>query len=151
MTKIRPAIAADVAAIEAVVRAAYHPYIARLGKPPGPMLDDYRALVAAGRCRVAEAGGAIAAVLVLLPAPDHLLLDNVAVAPAHQGQGIGRALIAVAEAEARRAGLAELRLYTNVLMTENIALYRRLGFVETHRGEQAGYARVFMSKRLAPT
>lgn len=33
-------------------------------------------------------------------------------------------------------------------MIENIALYGRAGFIETGRGEQNGYARVFMVKRL---
>jgi hypothetical protein len=33
-------------------------------------------------------------------------------------------------------------------MIENQALYARLGFAETGRGEQAGFARVFMRKRL---
>jgi hypothetical protein len=33
-------------------------------------------------------------------------------------------------------------------MTENIAMYPRLGYRETGRGEQAGYARVFFAKRL---
>jgi ribosomal protein S18 acetylase RimI-like enzyme len=85
---------------------------------------------------------------VLLPKVDHLLLDNVAVMPEQQGQGVGRRLIAFAEQEARRLGFAELRLYTQATMTENIALYRRLGFVETDRGQQAGYDRVFMTKDL---
>ncbi len=147
-SSIRAATAADVAAIEAVVDAAYRPYVAVIGKPPGPMLDDYGALVAAGRVQVADRDGAVVGVLVLLPEPDHLLLDNVAVLSAAQGLGVGRALVAHAEAEARRAGLPELRLYTHVLMTRNIALYQRLGFVETHRAEQAGYSRVFMAKRV---
>jgi hypothetical protein len=33
-------------------------------------------------------------------------------------------------------------------MTENLALYSRLGYVETHRGEEKGYSRVYMEKRL---
>ena len=33
-------------------------------------------------------------------------------------------------------------------MTENIALYARLGFEETGRGHEAGYDRVFMRKRI---
>jgi hypothetical protein len=53
-----------------------------------------------------------------------------------------------ADDEARRRGFAELRLYTHVLMTENIARYLRLGWRETHRATQAGYERVFMTKRL---
>ena len=77
-----------------------------------------------------------------------VLLDNIAVRPDRQGSGIGRRLMAFAESEARRLGHAELRLYTHVAMTENIALYTRLGFVETGRGHQAGYDRVFMRKQL---
>src|SRR5207248_3702868 len=119
-------------------------------KPPGPMLDDYAALIAAGAVSVLEeADGVIAALIVLLPRPDHLLLDNIAVRPDRQGRGLGRRLVDFAESEARRLGYAELRLYTHATMTENIALYKRLGFEETGRGEQAGYDRVFMAKRLA--
>lgn len=136
-------------AVETIVRDAYAHYIARIGKPPGPMLDDYAALIADGAVSVLdEPGGAIAAIIVLLPKPDHLLLDNIAVRNDRQGQGLGRRLIAFAEAEARRFGYDELRLYTHVMMTENIALYTRLGFAETGRGADAGYERVFMTKRL---
>jgi ribosomal protein S18 acetylase RimI-like enzyme len=147
---IRLATAADRDTIEAIVREAYSIYIERIGKPPGPMLDDYAALIAAGAVSVlAELDGALAAIIVLLPKPDHLLLDNIAVRRDRQGQGLGRRLIAFAEAEARRCGFDEIRLYTHATMTENIALYTRLGFVETGRGHDAGYDRVFMTKRLA--
>ena len=145
---IRPARLEDKDAVEAIVRAAYSVYLARMDKPPGPMLDDYAALIAAGSVSVADEAGETAAILVLLPKPDHLLLDNVAVRPDRQGTGLGRQLIAFAEAEARRLGFSEIRLYTHETMVENIALYRRLGFVETGRGRQAGYDRVFMSKPL---
>jgi hypothetical protein len=33
-------------------------------------------------------------------------------------------------------------------MTENIALYTRIGFVETHRISEKGYDRVYMTKQL---
>ena len=135
---IRRAQAPDRAAIEAIVAAAYAVYVERIGRKPGPMLDDYRRLIAHG------------AVSVLLPKADHLLLDNIAGRPERQGSGLGRRLIEFAEDEARRLGLAELRLYTHVRMTENIALYERLGFEETGRGNVAGYDRVFMRKRLSP-
>ena len=147
---IRRARAEDRAAVEAIVHAAYAIYIDRIGKPPGPMLDDYARLIADGLVSVLEdAHRTIAAIIVLVPHPAHLLLDNIAVRPDRQGQGFGRQLIAFAEAEARRLGFTELRLYTHEKMTENIALYKRLGFVETGRGHQAGYDRVFMTKRLA--
>lgn len=149
MAVIRHSQPEDRAAVEAIVRDAYSIYIPRIGKPPGPMLDDYEKLIADGVVNVlVEDDGGIAAIIVLLAKPDHLLLDNIAVSPNHQGQGFGRQLIGFAEAEARRLGFAELRLYTHERMTENIALYRRLGFVETGRGHEAGYDRVFMTKPL---
>ncbi|HET6184365.1 MAG TPA: GNAT family N-acetyltransferase [Acetobacteraceae bacterium] len=147
-TRIRPASAADVPAMEGLVAAAYGNYVPRIGKPPGPMLDDYAAHVRNHRAWVIERAAALAGLIVLIAEEDHLLLDNVAVDPACQGQGIGRALLAFAEAEARRRGYAELRLYTHAAMTENRAMYAALGWEETGRGEQAGYQRVFFRKRL---
>jgi len=149
---LRPAEPEDRLAVEAIVEAAYSPYVERIGKPPGPMLDDYAKLIAAGAVSVLDdPDGAIAALIVLLPKPDHLLLDNIAVRPDRQGRGLGRLLVAFAESEARRLGYSELLLYTHATMTENIALYTGLGFRETGRGREVGYDRVFMAKRLGST
>ncbi len=145
--QIRPADAADLPAVQRIVNDAYTKYIARIGKPPGPMNDDYAALIRAHQVWVM--GEPTAGAIVLLPEPDHLLLDNVAVDPTAQGQGIGRALIAFAETEARRRGFSELRLYTHETMVENIALYARTGWTETGRAEQNGFARVFFRKPVA--
>ena len=144
---IRSATPTDLREIEAVVRAAYSPYVARIGKEPGPMLDDYASLVDQGRVHVLDDGG-VAGVLVLIPEREAMLLDNVAVRPEAQGKGYGRRLLAFAEDEARRHGLSRVRLYTHVLMVENLGLYSSLGYVETHRGEQNGYACAFMEKSL---
>lgn len=111
------------------------------------MLDDYASLIGQGLVHVLDDGGVIG-VVVLVPEPEAMLLDNVAVDPAAQGKGYGRLLLTFAEQEARRQGFGVIRLYTNVLMTENLALYPRLGYVETHRGEEKGYSRVYMEKRL---
>jgi GNAT superfamily N-acetyltransferase len=146
---LRKARPEDRAAVEAIVDAAYSIYLERIGKPPGPMLDDYSRLIEAGRVSVLEeSAGALAAIIVLVPKADHLLLDNIAVRPDRQGRGLGRRLVAFAEREARRLGHAELRLYTHVTMTENIALYAHFGFAETGRGREAGYDRVFMTKPI---
>lgn len=144
--QIRPADATDLPAVQRIVNDAYTKYIARIGKPPGPMNDDYAALIRAHQVWVI--GAPIVGAIVLLPEADHLLLDNVAVDPAAQGLGIGRALITFAEAEARRRGFGELRLYTHETMVENIALYARTGWAETGRAEQNGFARVFFRKPL---
>jgi GNAT superfamily N-acetyltransferase len=97
---------------------------------------------------VAEADGAVAGLIVLLPAQEYLLLDNIAVDPDRQGRGVGRALLGFADREAVRRGFAELRLYTHETMVENMAMYAALGWQETGRGEQAGYRRVFFAKRV---
>ena len=67
--RIRAATAADVPAIAEIVDQAYRHYIARMGKPPGPMLDDYAAHVSEGAVWVLEEGTAVVAIIVLLPAP----------------------------------------------------------------------------------
>jgi ribosomal protein S18 acetylase RimI-like enzyme len=146
--RIRAATAADVPAIAEIVDQAYRHYIARIGKPPGPMLDDYAARVSQGAVWVLEEGAAVAAIIVLLPAPNYLLLDNIAVSPAHQGLGLGRRLLAFAEDEALRRGYREIRLYTHQTMVENQRLYASIGYEETGRGTEAGYNRVFMRKQL---
>ena len=146
--RIRAATAADASVIGQIVEQAYRHYIPRIGKPPGPMLDDHSARVSEGAVWVIEEGSTIAGVVVLLPRPDYLLLDNIAVAPARQGSGLGRRLLAFAEAEAVRRGYSEIRLYTHQTMTENQRLYAAIGYEETGRGTEAGYERVFMRKRL---
>ncbi|HYZ21397.1 MAG TPA: GNAT family N-acetyltransferase, partial [Rhodopila sp.] len=92
----------------------------------------------------------LSGLIVLIPKPDHLLLDNIAVDPARHSRGIGRALLRFAESEAARRGYTELRLYTHEKMTENLAMYPALGWQETGRAEQDGYHRVFFRKTAAP-
>jgi hypothetical protein len=48
-----------------------------------------------------------------------------------------------------RRGLPALRLLTNVAMTENLAIYRHIGFVETHRGVHNGYHRAYLRLDLS--
>lgn len=77
-----------------------------------------------------------------------MLLDNVAVSPEAQGRGYGRKLLEFAEQSAADAGYDSISLYTNEAMVENIALYSRIGFIETHRAEEKGLRRIYMSKSL---
>jgi len=134
--------------LAAIVEAAYAPWVPIVGRRPFPMQDDYAARIAAGQAWVLEADGAIAGLVVIEAEADHLMLDNVAVDPRRAGQGLGRVLLDFVEAEAGRRGLPEVRLYTNVLMVRNIALYARRGYRETERRQEAGFARVFMTKRV---
>jgi len=145
---VRPATSADAAAVAACVDEAYAPYVARMGTRPGPMLDDYAETIACHQVSVVEIAGRVVGVLVLVVTDEGLLLDNVAVAPEFQGGGIGRALLEVAESEAVRQGYPELVLYTHELMTENLAMYRALGYTEYARRVEKGFPRVYLRKRL---
>ena len=145
---LRRAHSADAAAAAACVRAAYARWVPIIGREPAPMTQDYAALVAQGRTFVAEVDGKIAGVLVLEVNGESFVLDNVAVAPAFAGRGIGQALLRLAEHEARRAGFRSIELYTNELMQDNLERYRRIGYVETARREEHGFRRVFMRKPL---
>ena len=148
MTIVRTATAADVPALRAVAEAAYRGYPARIGRPPAPMTADYAAAVAGGHTWVAARDGAVVGLLVLVPRPGHLLLENVAVLPAEQGRGTGSRLLELAEEQARQQGLPEIRRYANEAMTENIRHYGRRGYTETHRARDEGFAQVFFRKTL---
>ena len=146
---IRLARGDEAALLAALVETAYARWVPIVGGRPLPMDDDYSARVADGEAWVAERDGSIAGLVVLEESDGFLLLDNVAVAAAHEGTGLGRALIAFAEAEALRRGYSEIRLYTNAKMLRNIALYERLGYRQTGREEiRPGFVRVWMGKRL---
>jgi GNAT superfamily N-acetyltransferase len=146
--KIRPAQAGEAPLVAALVLAAYAPWVPILNQRPGPMSDDYAARIAAGEAWVLEEAGALRGLLVLEDHPDHLMLDNIAVDPSRKGQGDGRVLLDFAEAEARRRGLLEIRLYTHQGMAANIAIYAKRGYVETGRRVEKGLPRVFMAKRV---
>lgn len=148
---IRLARPEDTATVAAIVHAAYVGYQTSIGTTPGPMLDDYSDLVARKLVHVLEENGEIVGLVVLIPEERAMLLDNVAVHPAAQGRKLGSRLIAFAERQARAEGYDSIRLYTQEAMTENRARYAHLGFVETHRAEEKGLKRVYMTKRLSPT
>ncbi|MFC3944495.1 GNAT family N-acetyltransferase [Pseudomonas gingeri NCPPB 3146 = LMG 5327] len=147
---MRLAEARDLPRVEAIVDAAYRIYIPRMGREPGPMLEDYAAVLQAGHLFVLEVSGQVAGILVLIREQGVMLLDNVALAPEYQGRGLGRVLMAFAEQAALDAGCPAIRLYTNEAMSENLVLYARLGYVETHRAADSGFQRVYMTKNLKP-
>ena len=146
---IRKAHAAEVGLVREVVVLAYQRYVAVIGTEPGPMLDDYAVRIAAGQVWVLQDADGIAGVLVLEDGPDRFLLDNIAIRPERQGRGFGRLLLDFSEAEAARRGWDTVTLYTNALMTENIAIYAARGYVERERRTEKGFDRVYMEKQLA--
>jgi ribosomal protein S18 acetylase RimI-like enzyme len=141
---IRAATADDAARMRAIALAAYAKYVPRIGREPSPMVADYEAEVAANRAVVIEAAGSVQGYMIAWPESDAYFIDNIGVDPACQGGGLGRRLIDHAVSQADHLGLPALRLYTNALMSENLAMYAHIGFVETHRALEKGFHRVYL-------
>jgi ribosomal protein S18 acetylase RimI-like enzyme len=145
---LRQAAASDAAAVRALVRAAYAKWVPLIGREPKPMGADYEKAVVEHRVDLAYLGAELAALIETISASDHLLIENVAVAPAFQGRGLGRLLMAHAERLAATQGQAEMRLYTNKLFAENVRFYLALGYRIDREEESALGVTVYMSKPL---
>ena len=112
------------------------------------MTDDYAEVVRRYRVTVAERGGEIIGLIVLGVGDEGFCIDNVAVDPSHQGSGVGRALLEHAELVARRAGFDSIYLYTHEGMTENMALYSRMGYVEYARRAHGAARLAYLRKQV---
>ncbi|MDP1749787.1 MAG: GNAT family N-acetyltransferase [Reyranella sp.] len=146
---LRQAGPADAASVRALTRAAYAKWVPVIGREPKPMGADYEAAVRHHRVDLAEIGGELAALIETIAKPDHLLIENVAVAPAWQGLGLGRLLLRHAEELAVRLGHGEIRLYTNKRFEANVQLYLGVGYRIDREEQSALGVTVYMSKTLA--
>lgn len=143
-TSVRIARAGEVSEIRRIAKAAYEKYIPRVGREPAPMAADYDADIAERRAVVIETDGKLCGYMIAWPQGDAYFIENIGIEPQYQASGLGRRLIEHAVAEAKRVGLTALSLYTNEAMTENLAMYAHIGFVETHRVSEHGFRRVYM-------
>ena len=147
---LRRATPSDAIAIRDLSRAAYAKWVAVLGLEPRPMTAAYAVAVRDHAIDLLQVGGELAALTEMRPERDHLLVVNLAVQPAVQGRGYGRALLAHAEGFARSLRLAEVRLYTNSRFTGNLRLYGRLGYRVDHEEVVPGIGvAVHMGKSLS--
>ena len=145
---LRRAVAADAAAVRALVRDAYAKWVPVIGREPKPMTANYNTAIRLNRVDLAHVEGELAGLIETIDRSDHLLIENVAVAPQRHGQGFGRALMAHAETVARAAGYREVRLYTNQRFEANVQLYLRLGYSIDREEEGPLGVTVYMSKSL---
>jgi GNAT superfamily N-acetyltransferase len=145
---IRRATESDATSVADCAVEAFRHYIPRLGLTPIPMTKDYGAAIANAQVWVAAQQDRTVAALVLDVTDEGFLIDVIAVLPQHQGTGVGRALLELAEQEALRQGHDSIYLFTNEKMTENRALYERIGYVEYKRLAFAERTRVFLRKPL---
>ncbi len=138
----------DADAIRSLTREAYAKWVLVIGREPLPMTADYATALRDHRFDLLWLGETIVGVVETIPRADHLLIENLAVAPAHQGRGFGRMLLVRAEELAAASGHAEIRLYTNKLFAENVNLYQKRGYLIDREETWTGGVIVHMAKRL---
>ncbi len=143
---VRRAGDGDVAAIKALVDAAYSRWVPVIGRNPTPMDTDFDVAVRNHVIDLLEENGVLLALVEMVPGHDHLLIENVAVSPACQGRGLGRRMLAHAEEVAAGLGVGGVRLYTNARFVENIRLYRAIGYRTDRVESWTGGVVVHMSK-----
>lgn len=148
MPELRLAEPNDSDAIRHCARHAYQKYVERIGREPAPMIADFEDQIRQRRIWVLEDDNRLCGYAVFYPQDDRMFLENLAIDPSMQGRGYGRQLMDLVEREAVRSKLTGVSLYTNVLMHENLELYRALGYQETDRRREDGFDRVYFLKRL---
>jgi GNAT superfamily N-acetyltransferase len=131
----RPALPAECADADRVLRAAFTPYMKRLGREIPP--DYYKWLPASierGDVFVADEAGRVVGVAATERRDTGLYLDRLAVDPAKQGTGLGGFLLVRLAEVARARGDRTMSLTTAEMMDHLIRLYSSHGFEIVHRG-----------------
>jgi GNAT superfamily N-acetyltransferase len=146
---IRRGLQADAAEIRELTRRAYEKWIPVIGRQPTPMVADYDRGVREHMIDLLFLGATLVGLIETKHESDHLLVVNVAVAPAFQGRGYGRLLLDHAEQLATFLRLPEVKLYTNKQFTTNVEFYTRRGYTIDGEEPFMGGFLVHMSKRAA--
>ena len=148
--ELRRAGAGDAAVIRDLTREAYAKWVPLIGREPKPMTANYDEAVQRHIVDMLYLDGELAGLIELIPAPDHMLIENLAVSPAFQGRGLGQYLLSHAEALTAARGHDVIRLYTNKRFEANVVFYLKRGYqLDREEPFPGGSVVVHMSKRLA--
>jgi GNAT superfamily N-acetyltransferase len=102
-------------------------------------VESVRAELARGEAAVGWVGPRPVACMRLATEGDHLHVRRLAIEPELQGRGIGRAMMAWAEAAARQRGLTAVTVGVRLALTGNRAFFARLGYEPVAEHAHAGY------------
>jgi GNAT superfamily N-acetyltransferase len=137
-----------------LIRAAFAP-MDGVVDPPSSVhrltVDTLDEKAATETCLVAVEGVHLLGCCFVRQEQHALYLGKLAVHARERGRGVGRALLAAAEARARSLGLTRLRLETRIELVDNHATFAAWGFERTAENSHPGYTRptsVEMTKRL---
>ena len=127
-TVLRRAGPADLDAFDATHRAAFAWNREMLGREPLPLQIPPAEVLSRYETWLLDDELGVAGTLALDPRADDLEIWSVSVHPDRQNGGVGRLLLAAAEARARALGLRTIRLFTGAALTKNIDWYTRRGY-----------------------
>ena len=126
---IRPAVEADADSIAALVNRAFTvERFFKVGDRTSP--DEIASLLREGDFLVGESDGSPAGSVFVRAIPPVGYFGMLSIDPAVQGRGLGRQLIAAAEAYLRERGCREVQIHIVNLRQELPPFYRRLGYEE---------------------
>lgn len=149
----RTALASEDVGADRVLRAAFTPYMKRLGREiPADYYKWLPASIERGDVFVVDEAGRIVGLAATERRDTGLYLDRLAVDPAQQGRGLGSWLLVRLEQVARSRGDRTMSLTTAEMMDHLLRLYGRHGFEIVHRGPpdhgKDPHTRVTMVKTL---
>jgi ribosomal protein S18 acetylase RimI-like enzyme len=133
----------DAAAAAALIRAAFARMSAPVDPPPSALRETEASVaagIAGGGGAGAEADGLLVGVVLWAEQDGGLYIGRLSVRPDWRGRGVARALMAEAEAEARRRRLPRMLLSTRLALADNRRLFASCGFCETEQHAHPGYA-----------
>jgi ribosomal protein S18 acetylase RimI-like enzyme len=144
-TIIRKATLGDSAALQECMESAYSAYQHRMnGGSLPPLETDYASEIAEYPTWVAELEGSVVGGLIMTFEEGVASVSNIAVRPQSQGLGLGRSLLEFAQNQAKHRDCTVMRLATHVLLTENVSLYKHLGWKITGEDD----VRVYMEREI---
>ncbi|MDA9020112.1 GNAT family N-acetyltransferase [Flavimaricola sp.] len=151
--RLRPVVAGEATAVEALLRRAFRDYVRGLGRDEPSPMNWLEGRIAEGAVYWVDATGTPAGVVVTsLHEKAVLEINMLGIDPSRQGHGIGRQVLALITAMAREKGVKTLALRTAQPYTRLVALYSRAGFrvvaVDRHPDQIDDIPRVFMELEL---
>ena len=145
---LRPAVMQDLNFLQKCAHDAYVKYVLKIGKEPAPMVADFAAHIDVRQAYVICVDKDEVGYSIHWKRSTALYIDNIALLPKQQGNGLGRQVFSMLEGIAAENGCVCMELYTNALMEGPPAFYPSIGFEIVDRRIEDGFDRVYFRKRI---
>jgi ribosomal protein S18 acetylase RimI-like enzyme len=140
---LRAATAADAPIIATTIAAAFEQYRGKLDPESGAFRETADGIAAElardSGAILAERNGKVVGCVMLKLLEGDLYFGRLSVLPEARGLGISKRLVEAIEDEARRRDLRGVRLGVRVVLTDNQALFKSLGYEEISREAHEGF------------